>query len=59
MIDKTVREQLETHLLEFADDYGPWAVLLVVTEVLKPLLKNEVRRDIKRSHSVMTTKEGE
>lgn len=35
----TAREQLTAHLLELVEDFGPWAVLHVVTEALRTPFK--------------------
>lgn len=38
-MDQTQREQLESHLIELVEDYGPWAVLHAVTEALRKPFK--------------------
>lgn len=52
MIGKMEREQLESHLIEFAEAYTPWAVLLVVTNTLKPLLKDVLKGPLKAKHEI-------
>lgn len=36
-MDNTRREQLEVHLLELCEDYGPWSVLWATAQILRPV----------------------
>lgn len=47
-MDKTQREQLESHLLELVEDYGPWAVLHVVTETLRKPFKELAKEEVEK-----------
>ncbi len=47
-MDKTQREQLESHLLELVEDYGPWSVLFVVTETLRQPFKELAKAEAEK-----------
>lgn len=44
-MNRTQREQLQSHISELCEDYGPWDVLYVCTETLRPFFKKQAEAD--------------
>ena len=44
-MNQTAKEQLRSHLTELCECYGPWDVLYVCTEAMRPFFEEQAKKD--------------